>query len=213
MKRNFFFIFMMALSLWGTMSCKQSGNATTGEEKDSVNVAVETPDVETASGDEAEAKPIDVEKYWDSFQEMYEEEDLDDIHYPLTKYAFIDIDEDGVNEVWVRTENDEDGAIFGFDEEGFPRLIITESEGKRPSIGKGWVGIGYPAGGPSYFNHYVFVKNSTIETELTDFQVYEDHEYYCGDTEINEAEAKKMKECIKGEGKTLNPEWHTRANK
>ena len=213
MNRHFLLIFAMTLPLLGTMSCKQGGNAASNEETDSVNVEVETADVEVEGNDEAKANVIDVEKYWDSFQEMYEEEDLDDIHYPLTKYAFIDIDEDGINEVWVRTENDEDGAIFGFDEEGFPRLIITESEGKRPSIGKGWVGIGYPAGGPSYYNHYVFVENSTIEQEFTDFQVYEEHEYYCGETEITEAEAKKMKERIKGEGQELNPEWHKRVNK
>jgi hypothetical protein len=213
MSRHFFCLFVMAFSLLGMMSCKQSGNVTAGEETDSVDVVAEKAEVEEVGNDEAVANVIDVEKYWDTFQEKYEEDDLDDIHYPLTKYAFIDIDEDGIKEVWVRTENDEDGAIFGFDEEGFPQLIITESEGKRPSIGKGWVGIGYPAGGPSYFNHYVIVTNSTKETQLTDFQVYENHEYYQGDTEITEAEAKELMKRIKGEGLALNPEWHKRVNK
>ena len=140
-------------------------------------------------------------------QRDYEENDLDDIHYPLAKFALIDIDEDGGEEVWVRTAKDEDGAIFAFGEEGSPELIITESEGKRPSIGKGWVGVGYPAGGPSYFNHYVTVRNSTKWQSLSDFQVEDRHEYYCGDREINEAEAKEIKKNIKGEGKALKPKW------
>lgn len=77
---------------------------------------------------------MDVEKYWSQFQEMYEEGDLDDVHYPLTKYAFIDIDEDGKDEVWVRTADDEDGALFCFDDEEEPQLVITETEGKRLSV-------------------------------------------------------------------------------
>lgn len=146
-------------------------------------------------------------------EEQYRAEDLDDIHYPLTKFALIDIDGDGGEEVWVRSEKDEDGAIFGFGEEGYPQLIITESEGKRPSIGKGWVGVGYPAGGPSYFNHYVTVRYSTKWQSFTDFQVEERHEYYLGDQEISEAEAKEVKQHIKGEGKLLKPKWHKMVNR
>ena len=154
---------------------------------------------------------VDVEKYWAQFQDLYEEGDLDDDHGTLTKYAFIDIDGDGIHEVWLRTEDDEDGAIFCFDEEGEPVLIIAESEGKRPSFGKGWVYNGYPAGGPSYFNQYVLVKNSRVALEFTDFQVEESHEYYLGDTEIKKSEAKKIQANFEGEGKQLNPEWHQRA--
>lgn len=156
---------------------------------------------------------VDVEKYWQKFQELYEEEDLDDDHGTLAKYAFIDIDEDGVNEVWLRTEDDEDGAIFCFNDEDEPVLILAESEGKRPLFGKGWVYIGYPAGGPSYFNHYVLVKNSRVALEFTDFQVEENHEYYLGEKEIKKAEAKKIQANFKGEGNPLTPEWHQRVNK
>lgn len=146
-------------------------------------------------------------------QKDYEENDLDDIHYTLTKFALIDIDGDGGEEVWMRSAKDEDGAIFCFGEEGSPSLLIAESEGKRPSIGKGWVGVGYPAGGPSYFNHYVTVRNSTKWQSLSDFQVEERHEYYMGEREISEAEAKEVKKNIKGEGKLLKPKWHKMADK
>ena len=186
-------------------------------ENNADSLAVDSPS-STISDEKMEVQStsptMDVEKYWSQFQEMYEEGDLDDVHYPLTKYAFIDIDGDGKDEVWVRTADDEDGALFCFDDEEKPQLVITETEGKRLSVAKGWVGNGYPAGGPSYINHYVVLKDSHVECDFTDFQVYENHEYYLRDTEITEAEAKKIKDEIKsmGEGKAVTPEWITISN-
>lgn len=186
-------------------------------ENNADSLAVDSPS-STISDEKMEVQStsptMDVEKYWSQFQEMYEEGDLDDVHYPLTKCAFIDIDEDGKDEVWVRTADDEDGALFCFDDEEEPQLVITETEGKRLSVAKGWVGNGYPAGGPSYINHYVVLKDSHVECDFTDFQVYENHEYYLRDTEITEAEAKKIKDEIKsmGEGKAVTPEWITISN-
>ena len=186
-------------------------------ENNADSLAVDSPS-STISDEKMEVQSnsptMDVEKYWSQFQEMYEEGDLDDVHYPLTKYAFIDIDEDGKDEVWVRTADDEDGALFCFDDEEEPQLVITETEGKRLSVAKGWVGNGYPAGGPSYINHYVVLKDSHVECDFTDFQVYENHEYYLRDTEITEAEAKKIEDGIKsmGEGKAVTPEWITISN-
>ena len=186
-------------------------------ENNADSLAVDSPS-STISDEKMEVQStsptMDVEKYWSQFQEMYEEGDLDDVHYPLTKYAFIDIDEDGKDEVWVRTADDEDGALFCFDDEEEPQLVITETEGKRLSVAKGWVGNGYPAGGPSYINHYVVLTDSHVECDFTDFQVYENHEYYLRDTEITEAEAKKIKDEIKsmGEGKAVTPEWITISN-
>ena len=194
------------LSLFGLDACKQGGNVATDTENDSVKVEAKTSEVENETTSEG-SKPLDVSKYWAQFQDIYEEGDLDDIHYPLTKYAFINIDGDGVDEVWVRTENDEDGAIFCFDDEGEPVLVITECEGKRPSFGKGWVGVGFPAGGPSYYNHYAIVKDSHLEYEFTDFQIEDNHEYYMGETEITEAEAQKIKAGIDFTNTEMKPEW------
>ncbi|MBO7580237.1 MAG: hypothetical protein J6T38_01770 [Bacteroidaceae bacterium] len=212
MKQTIIYACMLTLSLCGLVGCNGMSKSS-GSDADSI---VADSQVSTLIEDEtkeaqSDAPTLDVEKYWAQFQEMYQEGDLDDIHETLTKYAFIDIDEDGTQEVWLRSENDEDGAIFCFDDEEEPVLIITETEGKRPSVGKGWVGVGFPAGGPSYFNHYVIIKNSRKAIEFTDFQVEENHEYYVGDTEITEAEAKKIKEDIKGEGYLPNNlEWHQR---
>ena len=206
---------MLTLSLCGLVGCNGMSKSS-GSDADSI---VADSQASTLIEDEtkeaqSDAPTLDVTKYWAQFQEMYQEGDLDDIHETLTKYAFIDIDEDGIQEVWLRSENDEDGAIFCFDDEEEPVLITAETEGKRPSVGKGWVGVGFPAGGPSYFNHYVIIKNSRKAIEFTDFQVEENHEYYVGDTEITEAEAKKIKEDIKGEGYLPeNLEWHPKSKK
>ena len=215
MKQTIIFACMLTLSLCGLVGCNGMSKSS-GSDADSI---VADSQASTLIEDEtkeaqSDAPTLDVTKYWAQFQEMYQEGDLDDIHETLTKYAFIDIDEDGTQEVWLRSENDEDGAIFCFDDEEEPVLITTETEGKRPSVGKGWVGVGFPAGGPSYFNHYVIIKNSRKAIEFTDFQVEENHEYYVGDTEITEAEAKKIKEDIKGEGYLPeNLEWHPKSKK
>lgn len=215
MKQTIIYACMLTLSLCGLVGCNGMSKSS-GSDADSI---VADSQASTLIEDEtkeaqSDAPTLDVEKYWAQFQEMYQEGDLDDIHETLTKYAFIDIDEDGIQEVWLRSENDEDGAIFCFDDEEEPVLITTETEGKRPSVGKGWVGVGFPAGGPSYFNHYVIIKNSRKAIEFTDFQVEENHEYYVGDTEITEAEAKKIKEDIKGEGYLPeNLEWHPKSKK
>ena len=215
MKQTIIYACMLTLSLCGLVGCNGMSKSS-GSDADSI---VADSQASTLIEDEtkeaqSDAPTLDVTKYWAQFQEMYQEGDLDDIHETLTKYAFIDIDEDGIQEVWLRSENDEDGAIFCFDDEEEPVLILTETEGKRPSVGKGWVGVGFPAGGPSYFNHYVIIKNSRKAIEFTDFQVEENHEYYVGDTEITEAEAKKIKEDIKGEGYLPEDlEWHPKPKK
>ena len=215
MKQTIIYSCMLTLSLCGLVGCNGMSKSS-GSDADSI---VADSQASTLIEDEtkeaqSDAPTLDVTKYWAQFQEMYQEGDLDDIHETLTKYAFIDIDEDGIQEVWLRSENDEDGAIFCFDDEEEPVLITAETEGKRPSVGKGWVGVGFPAGGPSYFNHYVIIKNSRKAIEFTDFQVEENHEYYVGDTEITEAEAKKIKEDIKGEGYLPeNLEWHPKSKK
>ncbi len=207
MKRNIIYVMVMFLAFGGLEACKQGSNADTDTEA-ADSLAVDTlQTTEDAQLSTLNSQQIDVEKYWAQFQEMYEEEDLDDIHETLTKYAFIDIDEDGISEVWLRSANDEDGAIFCFDDEGEPVLIITETEGKRPSFGKGWVGVGFPAGGPSYFNHYAIVRDSHLEYDFTDFQVEENHEYYLNETEITEAEAKKIEEGIDFENTEMKVVW------
>lgn len=208
MKRNIIYVMTLLLPL--LMGCKQGSNAATDADTADSLVVDTLQTTEDAQLSTLNSQQIDVEKYWAQFQEMYEEEDLDDIHETLTKYAFIDIDEDGISEVWLRSANDEDGAIFCFDDEGEPVLIITETEGKRPSFGKGWVGVGFPAGGPSYFNHYAIVRDSHLEYDFTDFQVEENHEYYLNETEITEAEAKKIEEGIDFENTEMKPVWKER---
>ena len=161
MKQTIIYACMLTLSLCGLVGCNGMSKSS-GSDADSI---VADSQASTLIEDEtkeaqSDAPTLDVTKYWAQFQEMYQEGDLDDIHETLTKYAFIDIDEDGIQEVWLRSENDEDGAIFCFDDEEEPVLITAETEGKRPSVGKGWVGVGFPAGGPSYFNHYVIIKDS-----------------------------------------------------
>ncbi len=46
---------------------------------------------------------------------------------PLTKYQFLFIDEDNIEEIWMRTKDDMHGAVFTM-KEGKPQLIATEDD-------------------------------------------------------------------------------------
>ena len=84
MKRNIIYVMTLLLPL--LMGCKQGSNAATDTDA-ADSLAIDTlQTTEDAQLSTLNSQQIDVEKYWAQFQEMYEEEDLDDIHETLTKY-------------------------------------------------------------------------------------------------------------------------------
>ena len=145
-------------------------------------------------------------------EEEYCKGDNDDVHDELTQFALIDIDEDGKEELWLRSDDEAEGAIFYFTN-GYPHLLITESDRMRPSFAKGRVAVGGPAGGPSYFTTVVTVKKSQKEHTFTDFQVEEQHEYTLDEKDIGEAEGKAFRKSLQGDYKELTPKWYKLVNK
>ena len=109
---------------------------------------------------------------WDKeiaeMQKLYLKESNARKEYPLKKFDFIDIDNDGINEVWMRDKDDNIGALFTFKDRK-PQLIGVETEKMKAVFyqsndGKGSVKIAGPAGGPSYATElYVLKKSQVIE--------------------------------------------------
>ena len=87
---------------------------------------------------------------------------------PLKKFNFIDIDNDGIDEVWMRDKDENIGALFTFKDRK-PQLICIETEKmkasfKRSNDGRGSVKIAGPAGGSSYATElYVLKKSQVVE--------------------------------------------------
>ena len=87
---------------------------------------------------------------------------------PLKKFNFIDIDNDGIDEVWMRDKDENIGALFTFKDRK-PQLICIETEKMKASFnrsndGRGSVKISGPAGGSSYATElYVLKKSQVVE--------------------------------------------------
>jgi hypothetical protein len=104
--------------------------------------------------------------------------------HPLTKYRFLDIDGDDIEEIWMRDKDDNIGALFTFKDRK-PQLIAVETEKMKamfyqPVNKKGYVKIAGPAGGPSYATELYAIKGSQVverfammelEGEITDAEL------------------------------------------
>ena len=109
---------------------------------------------------------------WDkevaAMQKLYLKESNAREEYPLKKYYFIDIDNDGIDEVWMRDKDENIGALFTFKNRK-PQLICVETEKMKAVFyssndGRGSVKVAGPAGGPSYATElYVLKKSKVIE--------------------------------------------------
>lgn len=86
--------------------------------------------------------------------------------YALTKYMPIDIDDDRIDEIWLRDKDNEHGALFTC-KNGKVELIGVETEKLKVSFlqarrGKGYVRIAGSAGGPSIYTQLMAVRNSQV---------------------------------------------------
>lgn len=136
-----------------------------------------------------------------TLQALYENADEDHGDEPLAKWAFVDVDGDGIDEIWMRDELDEGGALFTHSGGEF-QLIGCESfrmkaYSLKPAEGKGYVCIAGPAGGPSYFTEVYTLQGSRVVERFNQLQVYDSiDEAWAGDKQLTEAEAKAYMEAL-----------------
>ena len=108
-----------------------------------------------------------VEMIMDEFNENYMTYEMGD----FTKYALIDIDEDGEPEIWISTQDEEYQAVLSVVEEN--AKIIAGKDYKRQLIFyKGVVGDAGGCGTGCFYAHYTKLKNSAVEYEFGDMQSY-----------------------------------------
>ena len=111
-----------------------------------------------------------------AMQELYEEAEDDHGWKPLCKWQYVDLDGDGINEVWMRDMAGEYGAFFALSD-GYPELIGIETERFRPYTreikdGKGYFCKSGAAGGPSYYTEIVALQGSRITDRFYLLEVY-----------------------------------------
>ena len=144
----------------------------------------------------------------DKLIQLFNEDKAEDGGIQLTKFALIDIDQDGVYEVWMRADNDKNGAFFAFGDYEGPQLLLSETSRFHPTLAPGRVTIGGPAGGPSYYTHTVTVKDSQREHVLTCMQIYEDCEYELDGKEIPTEQGEAFQATLSKKIYEPKPEWH-----
>ena len=99
-------------------------------------------------------------------------------NYSLTRYRTIDIDEDGIEEFWLRDKDDKHGGLFTL-KDGKVSLIGVEDGRLQTSFrqvrdGKGYVQIGGSAGGPSMYTQGFETKNSQVVRRFTSLEKFSD---------------------------------------
>lgn len=113
---------------------------------------------------------------FDQMQALYEDAEDDHGWMPLCKWQYVDLDGDGINEVWMRDRDEEYGAFFSL-ADGAVSLIGIETYRfkaftREQKDGKGYFCKGGPAGGPSYYTEVITVKDSRVAERFTLLEVY-----------------------------------------
>lgn len=140
--------------------------------------------------------------------ELFKRDKAEDGGDPLTKWALIDIDQDGVDEVWMRADNDKNGAFFAFGDFEGPQLLVSETSRFRPSFAPGRVTVGGPAGGPSYWTNTIIVKDSRRAHDFNRMDIYEDAEFSLDGKDISVEEGKAFEATISRDLYEPKPQWH-----
>ena len=147
-----------------------------------------------------------------AMQEIYDDVEDDHGWKPLCKWQYVDLDGDGINEVWMRDMAEEYGAFFAVNDD-YLALIGIESERfqaytREIKDGKGYFCKSGSAGGPSYYTEIIALQDSRIVERFNQLQVYEDVEAELNGEELSQEEIEAYREALP-EGKELEVgEWN-----
>ena len=131
---------------------------------------------------------------------------------PMTKYAHVDIDGDGYNELWLRSANDKLGAIVSVVRNA--QLLITERRPQKVSFYPGTVVVDGPCGLGCHTINAIIVENSRkahnvqyIKTNPLEMEGAV-HEYFFDGTRISSTNGKKRLQLIMHDKRQITPVWH-----
>lgn len=168
--------------------------------------------VQTETQPAGQSAAISAEQFAE-MQELYEDSEDDHGWEPLCKWQYVDLDGDGINEIWMRDAAEEYGAFFSL-VDGTVSLIGVETERfqaytREPKDGKGYFCKGGSAGGPSYYTEIVAVKDSRVVERFNQLQVYEDiEEASLNGESIGQDAARAYMEALPESADLIPGEWN-----
>jgi hypothetical protein len=156
-------------------------------------------------------KPCHPETEFDELSWLREQFDEDYMTYEMddfSKYALIDIDEDGEPELWLSSEDEEYQAVLSL-VEGEIKIIAGKDFKRQIVFYKGVVGDAGGCGTGCYYARYTKLKNSAPEYEFTDLMSYvfetdEMEDEYAKDGELLTEE--EAEEILHSFGEPIEPE-------
>ena len=138
--------------------------------------------------------------------------DLAFIETPMTKYAYVDIDGDGYNELWLRSADDKLGAFISV--VASAKLLIIERHPQKVSFYPGAIGVSGPCGVGCTTTNAVIVEKSRkahnvqyIKTNPLEMEGAV-HEYFYDGTRISSTNGKKRFQLIMHDKRQVTPVWH-----
>lgn len=156
--------------------------------------------------DEGYAKPL-WKKDLAKMEAIYQSADPENKDVTFNHWAYLDIDGDGIDEIWLRDENDEDGAIFSL-RDAEPVMICTEDHRAKASFYKGRICVSGPAGGPSYTYEDYTLRDSRVEHCLAMLTVEGEIDACALDeVEIDPSRAKELRAQLPNEPLDIYPTW------
>lgn len=143
----------------------------------------------------------------DEFYDGYMTYEMDD----FSKYALIDIDEDGEPEIWLSTEDEAYQVVLSV-VQGEVKILAGKDFKRDLFFYKGVVGDAGGCGTGCYYVQYTTLKDSAPESVLTDMQSYNfktdgvDDEYYKDGEALTNEEGDAL---VKSFGESIEPqvEW------
>lgn len=159
-------------------------------------------------------KPCNPETEFDELSWVKEMFDEDYMTYEMdnfSKYALIDIDEDGIPELWLSSDDEEYQAVLAL-AEGDLKIIAGKDFKRQIVFYKGVVGDAGGCGTGCYYARYTKLKDSAPEYEFHDLMSYVFEtdemvdEYSIDDVELNEEDGQAIFESF-GDPIEVEVEW------
>lgn len=141
--------------------------------------------------DEGYSKPL-WKKDLAKLEELYHAAEPSASDVKFKQWAYIDVDGDGFDEIWLRDADDDNSAFFTL-KEG-PKLLCMGNNKMKLSVYQNCIVSEGPCGGPCYAFEVITMKNSQIEHQLN-YMTVEGRAEGCelDGKEISQEEAEKFK--------------------
>lgn len=144
---------------------------------------------------------------------LYVEDDPENKHNTLCKWAYIDIDNDNQDELWLCDKEEKNHAFFSRKGDTF-KLLCTVDQRMSVKVYFNRISISGPAGGPAWYYADYIIKDSKVVKLLTMTEIYgEPHDCALNGKEIDLELGQKYKEEMPSKEHWLNEHyWNTFEN-